>query len=131
MSYKVTFRDKTEIILPDAAGEILKEHLLGLKRPTNVEIGGDMYSSSLIVSVAKANLNAGPANQALAEPKFNCVLNGTSIQAEIHRRAMQHKNWPKLVQDKAWRSRTRQEIILEDPDKEWCDYLAGAHACFK
>jgi hypothetical protein len=32
MSYKVTFRDRSEIILPDEAGLALKDHWLRLKK---------------------------------------------------------------------------------------------------
>jgi hypothetical protein len=58
MSYKVTFRDRSEIILPDEAGLALKDHWLSLKKPENIEIGGDGYLSSQIVSIAKTNLAA-------------------------------------------------------------------------
>lgn len=128
MSYQIKMRDHTVLTVPDEAGFKLQEHIRSLKKPEHLKIGDSIYLSSLIVSVEKTFLKSASSSQ-LAAPKFNCVLNGTSIQAEIRRRAKLHKNWPKLVQDKAWRSRTRQEIILEDPDKEWCDYLAGAHAC--
>jgi hypothetical protein len=132
MSYKVTFRDKSEIILPDEAGLALKDHWLGLKRPENIEIGGDGYLSSQIVSIAKTNLAAANMNTpALPQgPIYSC--GPYSIQNEIHRRALQHrKQWTKLVRDPRWREKTRLEIRAEDPKRKWCDHHQGEHACLE
>jgi len=130
MSYKITLRDKTEMIVPDDAGQALADHLLRLKKSEYLEIAGSTYLSSHIISVAKTTLAAAgqPDNRTLQAPKYSCGQ--FSIEAEIHRRALRDKkNWPSLVRDKAWREKTRKEIRAEDPKREWCDHRAGTHAC--
>lgn len=132
MSYKITLRDKSEIILPDEAGRALKDHLLSLKKPANIEIGGDMYNSSQIVSVAKANLSAGTngGQPQIAGPKYSC--GSFSIQMMIHKIALRDKaNWSKLVKDKDWRERTRLAIRAKYPDRKFCDHIANEHACLE
>lgn len=133
MSYKIITRDKTEIILPDEAGLALKEHLLSLKKPANIEIGGDMYLSSQILSVTKANLDAAQVRNAPAlpqGPEYNC--GPYSIQRVIHQVALRDReNWPQLVQDKAWREKTRLALRKKFPNKKWCDNKTNEHACLE
>jgi hypothetical protein len=130
MSFKIKLRDKSEIIVPDAAGEALRDHLLSLKKPANLEIGGDMYNSSQIVAITKTNLATGTERPQLpAGPIKNHSPN--SIQLEIHRRALaQHpKDWYKYVKDKDWREKQRLSIRAEDKNRNWCDYKTGECPC--
>jgi hypothetical protein len=135
MSYIVTMKDKSEIILPDEAGAKLKDYWLSLKRPTNIEILGDAFSSSLIASIKKDNIDLIKAdlNQPAlpAKPTHNCVLAGTSIQQAVQRVIKQKhpKDWSKYVKDMGYRNRIRLALREKYPNKSWCDSKENIHVC--
>lgn len=132
MSYEIEFRDKTKMIVADDAGAKLQNHLLNLKRPEYIEIAGDVYMSSQIVSIAKGFIQSHPAPHSgpqITELIYNC--GPLSIQLEVRRRLIaQHpKDWPKYLKSATARDKMRLAIRAEDPDRKYCDHHASTHVC--
>jgi len=123
--------DKTEISLTDREAQAVERMVEQGKE--FIKIGTQLIKRSQIAQIIQGNISTPVFHEdrALNAPQYNCVNAGTSIQYEIHRRAMKHKNWPKLVRDKAWREKTRLEIRAEDPDRRWCDNHMNQHACLE
>jgi hypothetical protein len=132
MSYKLSFRDKTEVIVPNETGEKLKSALMRAKPPRTITIAGELYKSSEVLTIKKTNLDTGQAKAKVLEPGTDCNTD-TSIQWAVHRYIMANhkKNWKKLVKNQTFREKVRQAIIANDSDKIWCDHKAGAHACLE
>lgn len=141
MSFLVTFRDKTGITVKNEDGEAIKELLLTNPKPAvNIEIAGDMWRSSEIVSVTKtedprpmseaAEAWANSASQMIDQPKEPECRGEFSIQKEIHKLIVdEHRsNWPGAVQNKKLRAKYRNQLLAAQPDG-WCDYKAGKCAC--
>ena len=127
MSYNVTFRDKTSIIISNERGDKLKE-ILAANKPQMLDLEGNMYRSSEIVSVkqaieSNATLITDPFRQ-IEESKCKAQY---SIQKEINHIALAEKNWAKLIQDTKWREQVRAQ--LWEQSDQWCDYKKGACAC--
>lgn len=132
MSYEIEFRDKTKMTVADDAGAKLQNHLLTLKKPEYIEIAGDVFMSSQIVSIAKSFIQAQPAPHAgprITGPVYNC--GPLSIQLEVRRRLIaQHpKDWPKYLKSATAREKMRLTIRAEDPDRKYCDHHASIHVC--
>jgi hypothetical protein len=129
MSYKVTLRDRTEIVVPQQAGSRLKEYWLSLKRPTPIDINGEAYSSSEIVSIRRAanagELPLGEEKQLPAGPKYQCGEH--SLQHAINKYAKQKREVSNLS-DEAYRDRVRTALLAKYPNK-FCDYKTNTHVC--
>lgn len=138
MSYKITFRDRTTLIVPTEVGDKLKNAMMSDESPETITLAGDVFRTSQIVSVVKSNLPTAQDQDlkrpALSSaPQYNCVLAGTSIQVAIHRAIKKQfpSDWAKRVQDKKYRDKVRQQIRMANPNKAWCDMTKepNEHAC--
>lgn len=130
MSYQVTFRDKTSTFVDTTRGENLKAALAAGKSQL-IDIGGEMYRSSEIVSIKRA-MDApivDPwANEKQMLPAKPTCRGTRSIQNEINKIAKDSgKDWAKKIRDMVWREKTRQ--LLRKNDTDWCDYKAGTCVC--
>jgi hypothetical protein len=134
MSYRVTFRDRTTALLENSKGEQLKKYLLSNRPPVNIEINGELYRASEIISVKKAvatedNIPVADWNT-LRLPTGKKCHGQYSVQNEINKIAKNtygKVHWSKLIHDKKWRESIYQEL-LKTPDK-WCDYKKGTCYC--
>lgn len=134
MSYKIKIRTHDEpIIVDEARGTYLKDTLLNPVRPQFLEIDGNLYRLSEIVSIeqfkpiqfpqpVQEELTGISNHRDMCKGKY-------SIQKEINRITKEEHptEWAKLIQDKKWRESIRQK--LRETPAQWCDYKAHECAC--
>jgi len=130
MSYKITFRDKSEVIVPNETGEKLKAALVSNDIPEHITLAGDVYRTSLISSVTKSNIAEANRDRPVLPPGpvYNCAP--YSIQRAVMVHAMRNHEVKKL-KDPAYRERMRLALRKKYPNKKWCDHHAGEHACLE
>lgn len=132
MSYKVSFRDKTSTTITTEDGDNLKLLLLAKNHPPNIEINGELYRASEIISVKQAVSTQDIIPEDIIDPNKRLAAKSRcrgqySIQHEINKIAHSNDNWGKLVRDKKWREDIRSKL-LEQTD-QWCDSRTGSCAC--
>lgn len=134
MSYKITFRDKTSTTVDTSKGEKLKELMLSTRPPENIEINGELYRRTEIISVKKAI--GGHDNI----PNFDRPALGSgdkckgqfSIQREINNMIKDQypKDWAKRIGNTKFREEIRKKL-RQQPGVLWCDHRANECACDK
>lgn len=134
MSFKVTFRDKTSTLISLEKGEKLKELLLAARPPESIEINGELYRRTEIVSVKKAvgGTDYSPVPDWVQDAKQLAEGKGCrgehSLAKELMRIASEKKNF-KLLADKQWRK--EQEEFLRSTGQVFCNNKTGECYCSK
>lgn len=131
MSYKVTFRNKTSTILDPVRGENLKQLLLSNKPPANIDINGNMYRSSEIVTIEHyAEAGAQPVSDSPQLPAGPTCHGEFSIQRRITELIKQKypRDWPKHIGNTRERELIRHRVRKAETGP-WCDARAGECAC--
>lgn len=130
MAYEVQFKDRTSTIIESIEGERLKQMLLTLKTPRNIELNGEMYNTTQIVAVKHATMPTVDLpdwdKPVLPAGKTGGCRGEKSLARELMRVASKRKNF-KLLADKKWRA--EQKAILVESGQKFCDASANECAC--
>lgn len=132
-NYTITTWDDAVYTLDNVNAEKLIDAWTEADKPFPVDIGGAAFSSSSIKSITPNHVTEADlpkANDKLKQLQAGKRCRGQySIQAEINKAAKElgGKDWAKLIQNKAWREKIRNQLRTTPAD--WCDYKAGECAC--
>lgn len=130
MAYEIQFKDRTSTIIESHEGEKLKQLLLTLKQPRNIELNGELYSTTQIVAVKHATMPTVDLpnwdRPVLPAGKTSGCRGEKSLARELMRVANKRKDF-KLLADKKWRA--EQKAVLVDSGQKFCDATTGECAC--
>jgi hypothetical protein len=114
VSYTITLRNKQVYTLSDQKAESLKELWATSKQSFVMELNGDTYKSSEIVSITKNKPTEAdiPNFDNPPLPQGKMCRGEYSIQKEINNIARHdHPNdWPKYIKNKHWREQMRLQL---------------------
>ncbi len=132
MSYQITFKDRTSVIVSTSRGDKVKELWFNDKKDTPIDIDGNAYligSISKVESVADSTAHNSWADEDHQLPAIKQCSSEFSIQNEINKIIrFEHPNqWAKLIQDTKYRDKLR--IKLRRTSAVWCDDRVGECAC--